>query len=407
MSNAELYLLYKKSRLQSQKSKYVELIEKNTANKIEKIFRELFKNFYDDFVLVFEKTECRISGSFPLQCLLDEIWDNSDIDIYTFAMRKKAGWDNLIDDDDDDDDDDIDMDKNGDPIIMKKQKEKSKDNPNAQNIINFLEDKVGCKFENHLGGAYNNICVQKKGDHHTDIITDVIDTKIDDKMLQIISIKENNDIDKCIYDFDFDICKNICGIKNGKFFVKIYKIKDIFEKKFNFNYNGHLKTIQRTEKYIKRGFDVILDKEHIYKQLKSDLEKEHKDCTNNYPEYCRKAKRRISIHDTAIDLSDFYNKIYTMQYNYHAISSKKINLHSINDDIIKDMVLDSIINNYNGKIANIELCHNDCVLRLLDKTHFHYKSNVEGYALEHIFVQKEKQIKMIPLNISSEVKIQL
>jgi hypothetical protein len=407
-SNSELYQLYKKTKLENQKEKYVELIEKNTANKIEKKFRELFGKFYDDFVYIFEKSECRISGSFVLQNLLGEFWENSDIDIFTHSIPK-INFDYVYDWDDVNDWDDI----NEKPIKKKEKKEKNNKDINQcdeskSNIFDFLLYKLNCQIKKSCSDKYNNIAIQKKGDFHTDAIIDVNDTNINNQKLQLISIKKEVYLEKCIFDFDFDICKNICFVKNGQFYVKIYKIREVFDKKFKFSYNNSFKTIQRTEKYIKRGFNIIFDKEQIYKQLKSDLENEHKECKNDYPSYCSKAKRLISIHDTDIDLSQYNNKIYMMNYKFHTISQKKINLHDIDDDIINNLVIDSISDNLDKyKIDNIELCNNDCVLRLLDKTHFHYKSNLRMSALEHIFVQRDKQAQMIELNIDSTTQIEL
>ena len=50
--------------------------------KIEKRLRSIFKSNYAKFVEAMHKANAIMSGSFILQCILDEVWDNSDIDIY-------------------------------------------------------------------------------------------------------------------------------------------------------------------------------------------------------------------------------------------------------------------------------------------------------------------------------------
>lgn len=403
-TNIEIYREFKRGKITSEMASI--RISLNTANKIKTIFKDLFKHFYDEFVLYLEKSECFISGSFVLQNILDEKWNDSDIDIFTHSkLDTLLNWGNF------------DVSSDDEPIASKSPKKKQENikkntKKNYDNILIFLRDEVKCNMKTHNGNGYDNIAIQKKGDCHTDAIIDVIDVTINQTILQFISIKKDVDIKKSIHDFDFDICKNICGVKDWEFFVNIYNMQEIFEKKFNLKYNGHLKTIQRINKYIERGFKIFFDKEQVYKKLKFELEQEHKNCTDNYRDYCRDAKRLITIHETDLDLSDFYNQIYTMYYPYHTISRNQIKLHDIDDNIIKNIIIDSIVNNYDekkkrNKITNQELCCKDCIFRILDKNHFHYSSSLQGEALEHIFVQKEKPICMIKINIDSNEKIEL
>lgn len=52
------------------------------ANNIDNFFRSYFGNYYDEFREEMIKNKAIISGSFILQTILNEKWENSDIDIY-------------------------------------------------------------------------------------------------------------------------------------------------------------------------------------------------------------------------------------------------------------------------------------------------------------------------------------
>jgi hypothetical protein len=57
-------------------------IVKEIKNRIKNMLKFKLGSLYDEFVDTMIKTDAIISGSFILQCVLNEFWDSSDIDIY-------------------------------------------------------------------------------------------------------------------------------------------------------------------------------------------------------------------------------------------------------------------------------------------------------------------------------------
>jgi len=57
-------------------------LKQNILYNINKRLKYLLGNKYEKFIYYMKKSNAALSGSFVLQCILDEYWDNSDIDIY-------------------------------------------------------------------------------------------------------------------------------------------------------------------------------------------------------------------------------------------------------------------------------------------------------------------------------------
>ena len=160
-----------------------------------------------------------ISGSFIIQCILNEKWCNSDIDIFvpmTFISI-------------------------------------CSDEPSLD-INTFFEKKykkINCQYTKE----YSYLCI----DNHFKYINcyTVNDTKI-----QIINTSfDNQDLVKFIMNsFDFNICKNMYKITKNKEELFIFDIKNIKDRKLKWNYISNIQSsILRGYKYQSRGFDVIYD----------------------------------------------------------------------------------------------------------------------------------------------------
>ncbi len=165
---------------------------------------------YNDFVSYLEQNNMSISGSFVLQCILDEYWDGSDIDLYS-DVNKDTYDDSLFYD-------------------------------NNYNIF----DKSG--DEGYDAGGIKGIHTfsnsNKKYCH-----------------LQMIFLNDTDVfkyVKKC---YDLIICKNVYRIKNGKHSLYIDNLQNIMEKEIPCNFMNLTASFpSRKIKYENRGF--------VYKNVK-------------------------------------------------------------------------------------------------------------------------------------------
>jgi hypothetical protein len=383
MDNKSLYKKYTLTKQKEQKDKYIQEIKNNSQNYIENYLKNLMKNNYDEFIDIFEKTNCVISGSFVLQAILGEQWEDSDIDMYSKNFDGKFG----------------------------------------DNLISFFELRLNCNLKLHGGyldlSYYKQDKIQIFRNGEDNGIEKVFETIFNEKKMQFVNLKKLKDKDKDkdkdnmndireieeqIKLFDFDICKNTCYIKNKAFIVNFTNLKEIFEKKFKYIFNGNLKTLQRVGKYENRGFNIVYNKEKLFSQIKNDLEEEHKKCGIKYREYIRDvATKLIAIHETELNINKYYNNNFFLKYQHHPILKNKIKIEDINDEIIQNHIFSSIESQ--NAIDSLQFCEKDCIMRILDKTHFHIKCTIPGEALEHIFVLKEKNVIPIVINTDEIIEI--
>jgi len=61
---------------------FVYTIKKRTIMEIHNRLKKILNTKYDSFISIMKKMNCVISGSFIIQCMLNEKWEHSDIDIY-------------------------------------------------------------------------------------------------------------------------------------------------------------------------------------------------------------------------------------------------------------------------------------------------------------------------------------
>ena len=238
-----------------------------------------------------------ISGSYIIQCITNERWNSSDIDIYSITEHSN---------------------------------------------MNKLMEK--CAYESNNYNFYNN--------KYIDTIHNY--TQINKPMVQIMTlnmlkndndtnyrfIDKKSDSDKKIYNYidmyyDFSICKNQYGIKDGVEYVYIKDLYGICYKEVIFNVGSSLKSsIDRVVKYRSRGYKFNLP------NIKTFIKK-------------------------------YYRSTYAIQYNQH--SDAHYYVDSI--DIVPNKLIESII-------RNTWVCNGECTFEKLygeSYNHLHSQHNGTRY----------------------------
>lgn len=260
---------------------FEKLLEDSILNKINEELREVLGDKVTSFKKLLSEMNAVFAGSFILQCMLGEYWEQSDIDIFIPAMGNYP-------------DNDVWMDGNGNRDYvsgLSDSKKYSFDNESYSfpytPIEKFLyEEDVFEDISNQTPRykrlsilGYEIICVRTYETKKYNI--QIVHVKLD---------KTTNEIKDFIHNtFDFDICKNIYSIENGIEKIDIHDEKNIFNKilhydpknvfytdfyditnvnfyKFNpNNENNDLidpnnlvhSSYERLNKYEKRGFKLI------------------------------------------------------------------------------------------------------------------------------------------------------
>jgi len=184
--------------------------------------------------------------------------------------------------------------------------------------------------------------------------------------IQIIQAKVENDHNKMnefIHDtFDFDICKNIYYINNGKEYLNILKLNDILNKISEFKIGYRVgSSIQRYEKYTKRGFNII-----------------------NNMTYDEIANKAINNNQKHYSTDNYDGVIYLCRMN--KISKDKYRLKTRNFHIHPDIINlsgDKIIKNKRNLtiIRKQETCHDNCLMKFCksDQKHICYNTKRGQY----------------------------
>lgn len=277
---------------------------------------------YDEFNKILDTTKAVISGSFIIQCVLGEHWVDSDIDIYF-------------------------------PTINNKKYLTDCDNPYYK-LEKFLYETV--KF--HMNKSYSAMHRYKRDQSNGKLnIEYVRNYETPNNRIQVIQVKIENDHNKMrefMYDTaDFDICKNVYYIDNGKKHLNMFALNDILNRKTEFKIGYRVgSSLLRYDKYTKRGFNII----------------------NNmsYMEIANKAIKNQQFHTT----TDDYNGIIHLYHmdeigkDEYKVTTKK--LRRIHPDIIN---LSGDLIELNGKYLTIvrknDVCHNDCLMRFCKSNQKH------------------------------------
>lgn len=210
---------------------------------IVEINRRLYEIFGDDlsgFKKMLKETKSVISGSFIIQCALEEYWENSDIDIYI-------------------------------PMIGNNITRTPNRNPKSD-LEDFLHAKLAwCSWEaaNRYGSDINSdiefIREYKKENGKYKIQTILV--KIDKGFDVLNNFIKNN--------FDFDMCKNMYYF-DGKDNISINNINEMLSRRTNFKTTRRLgSNILRCKKYMERGIVFDNKKDLSYETLANNSYNKH------------------------------------------------------------------------------------------------------------------------------------
>lgn len=212
---------------------YNHLLE-SVGRNIDNYFRSFFGEKYEQFKQCMISDEGVVSGSFILQMILNENWQNSDVDIYTDFRKLTYFYGKL-------------------ELFL------------YDNCVNKNVGTDETDVECHIG-RYICAFVDR------DTIRNVRDYRIKGKIFQVIELdsrilvrKNLTTISKFIDEsFDFDICKNTFYYDKDGYHVGIKNLKQIVEKRVGFKIGKDFgSSWDRCIKYQTRGFK-------FYNELNSD-----------------------------------------------------------------------------------------------------------------------------------------
>lgn len=230
LENKDLWLLCKTFPNNEKLNKrLIELINKKCITEMMNRMRKLLGKELEEFINLLNEVGATISGSFIIQCLLNEDW-NTDIDIFV-PMKGN--------------------------IISKT----PSDNPTSL-VDSFLNERF--TFKDYIpANRYNNFIDNKiKWVRSFGSISEMNTNKIDFQVI-LVDIEKDEMKDFILQNFDFDIIKNTY-LRNE---IKIYNYEDIFSKTTNFKIGNRLgSSISRCIRYEEKGFK-FLNKEITREQI--------------------------------------------------------------------------------------------------------------------------------------------
>jgi hypothetical protein len=189
-----------------------DLAYRATIRNMNRIFNEIFGDNVSEFKKLLELNHAVIFGSFITQCVLDEYWEGSDIDIFVPDM--------------------------------------------CDDLKKFLLEKMKFRGRDYDYFYYDNYFSIELKDAS---INDMAFYETSKYIIEISSIEtKDNDLIKCLWNAcDFDVCRNVYYIHNDQETLKLCAINDICTKTTKFKIGHRLgQTITRYYKYIDRGFDI-------------------------------------------------------------------------------------------------------------------------------------------------------
>lgn len=369
----------------------------SVINKIDNFFRDYFGPHYDTFREEMIQNKAVISGSFILQAILGEKWENSDIDIYIpikGLTLKTTGPGNPKT-----------------PLEDFFYFTTIHNCPNFQSgyatgpgtEIKYIRDYT--KMDSEVAKQFVNQQLLKKDDNmditttdylHKRHMLDIKEKKPKDKIrLQtiLVDIEPNfTAMKEYIYtNYDLDICRNIFyyGNGNGNSQLNIMKAFQIIDKKTNFNFKPIVSVpLCRYKKYTDRGFTFMEDKMTIFNMVIDKALCYSGNSTSN--QFIKKYK----VFETKWISDDVYNK-------YQKLSTYEI-VKNLSNDTFPLFIHEKRCNAYSdGSIIKFyQSCKHDmcpdaeaCPIRLClgdNIGHFHiYRfcdCHQNDYAVEFIFI---------------------
>jgi hypothetical protein len=199
-------------------------IKKRVFERLRIIFREDYKEFINTMI----KTNAIISGSFIIQCVLNEYWDNSDIDIYVSNNN-----------------------------TLQKGKWNWNDAGGASNHFNSVSSGNSLVLHRLFSNISKNTYLSdyKTFGNHIEAIVNY--ELYNDSKIQVINVNTSDDYTLRDHNRNtgFDICKNILRFNKDKsMFLEFKNLKDIIYRRSLFSILEIDDFYYRIEKYSKRGF---------------------------------------------------------------------------------------------------------------------------------------------------------
>ena len=225
-------------------------IKERIIKEIEDRLVKLFGSDWKEFKEQLERAGAIISGSFIIQCILNEDW-KTDIDIYitstfskekikrmSFGGKRSAGKIQEIET--------WLMNHN---FITTRYEGSDRYNEGISQDIRCVRNYGFCE-KNRLEEYQNAAPYDKYADNSRFIDNNK-------PQIQIIQVNRRREeiLGFILDNFDLDICKNIYGVKNSQSYINIYNLNQIISKQncTGFGYNSKL-TLARYKKYTNYGF---------------------------------------------------------------------------------------------------------------------------------------------------------
>lgn len=298
LSNKDLY-----ARLNDQNNDIiVDLIKQNTIVEMKRRLKEkMGSENYDLLIQDMKNNKIIITGSFIIQCMLEEVWAKSDIDI-CYITNDTMGYDIKT------------------PLFIDR---------NDFSLMHY----PSCMYEDFLGQNIGRYCIYKHRESKQLVqILYLYIEDIDDPMKYLESA------------FDFDICKNFYYFDKKKENIDIHNIHAIMNKKISWNFTLYedltkeeIKEIKniyprpityfsaniyiRMEKYKDRGFSFD---EKEYKRIENivtsicerenlvDSDHDEKTYYVSDSEFCNSDNEEITDHN---DFNNYDNYINYVNFN--------------------------------------------------------------------------------------------
>lgn len=299
-------------------------IKQSILRQINLRLSSIFGDKLDEFKKLLNDTKGAISGSFIVQCILDEYWNNSDIDIYFPCPT-----------------------------------ETSPDIGDFFTKVMHLKNSSYDSDEMHNNISKNNIYMITNYEYNGKIL-----------QLMYMDIPYDHELlwEFIIDNFDFDFCANIYYIDNAEECVKISKFNNIIRKtdKFSIKFESIqriMASMDRYYKYTNRGFDISVDT--TYDKLANK-------CIDAVYNTSRKKfvviKKIFHINDVKITSIDNLYELDELVHKNILVPRRSARHYGMGNNIIKAEDVDYICDNY-------------CILKFCksNKKHFHYKRDDEYY----------------------------
>lgn len=197
------------------------LIKRSVLSEIENRLRDIFDDL-PQFLQILAKSKSVISGSFIIQCILNEYWNDTDIDIYIpIKGNNITGYT-----------------ENDNPITIMEDY--------LYKTMKFTHYEAANRYGHDINTEkliFNWIRNYLKGNYSIQ----VIQVNIDENISEVKNFIHQT--------FDFDICKNIYNFAENQSYLSLYKMNQICSKMTKFKCAYRLgSSIERCKKYQKRGF---------------------------------------------------------------------------------------------------------------------------------------------------------